>query len=128
VVLEDGVLAKHEYKRFKIRGNAKDRSDDTANLRELLERRFKHTEWRQPDLIVIDGSVAQRNVAEEILKFKNLNIQIVNVVKNAQHKPERIVGDTKVVKDYHHDILLVNQEAHRFAINYHRLLRGKIPR
>lgn len=132
VVLEDGVLAKHEYKRFKIRGSAKDRSDDTANLRELLERRFKHTEWRIPDLIIIDGSVAQRNIAEQVLK--NLvgnqvpDIQIVNVVKNAEHKPERIVGDTKVVKDYHHDILLVNQEAHRFAINYHRLLRDKIDR
>jgi excinuclease ABC subunit C len=126
VVLEDGALAKHEYKRFKIMGNAKDRSDDTANLRELLERRFRHTEWRQPDLIVIDGSVAQRNVAEQVVGHRVTDIKIVNVVKNAQHKPERIVGDTKVVKDYHHDILLVNQEAHRFAINYHRLLRGKI--
>lgn len=126
VVMEDGVLAKHEYKRFKMKGRTKDENNDTANLEEMLRRRFKHDDWRTPDLIVIDGGVAQKNRADQVVRPLRSNIAIVSVVKNDKHKPDHIIGDAQIVKDYHHDILLVNQEAHRFAIAYHRLLRGKI--
>jgi len=126
VVMEDGILAKHEYKRFKIKGKSKDKSDDVANLTEMLERRFKHNEWRLPDLVVIDGGIAQKSAAEQVVRGGTSNIQTVSVVKNDKHKPDHIMGNSKIVRDYHHDILLVNSEAHRFAINYHRLLRGKV--
>ncbi|HEY9582809.1 MAG TPA: GIY-YIG nuclease family protein [Candidatus Paceibacterota bacterium] len=130
VVMEDGLFAKHEYKRFKLKGKSKDKNDDIANLREILKRRFRHREWRMPDLIVIDGGLAQKNCAEQVVlnpetRFRNL-VSVVSVVKNTQHRPDHILGESKIVRDYHHDILLVNQEAHRFAINYHRLIRGKL--
>lgn len=129
VVMENGALAKHEYKRFKLKGKAKNESNDTANLREVLERRFKYDNWPTPDLIVVDGAQAQLNVARLVLSsFQSpvSSIQIVGVVKDAKHKPDHIMGDSAIVRDYHHDILLLNSEAHRFAIAYHRLLRGKI--
>ena len=136
VVMENGELAKHEYKRFKLRGLAKNKNDDIANLTELLERRFKHYEWPTPDLIVIDGGVAQLNVARLVmsnppasragLQLEICKPEIVSVIKNDKHKPDRILGDSAIVRDYHHDILLANAEAHRFALVYHRLLRGKL--
>ena len=127
VVMEDGVLAKHEYKRFKIRTRA---NDDIGSLTEMLTRRFRHNEWRMPDLIVVDGGIVQKSRAEQIIHnpetgFRN-PVSVVSVVKNAEHKPDHVMGDSKIVRDYHHDILIVNQEAHRFAINYHRRLRDKI--
>jgi len=123
VVMEDGVLARHEYKRFKIRTRT---NDDVGSLTEVLTRRLRHREWRMPDLIVIDGGSAQLGVAKFTIEHLRFNIPLVSVVKNAAHKPDHIIGDSKIVCDYHHDILLVNQEAHRFAINYHRKLRDKI--
>ena len=123
VVMQDGMLAKDEYRKFKLRVS---KNDDVGSLAELLIRRFGHKEWLLPDLIVVDGGVAQLNSARDILKFRNLDISIVSVVKNEKHKPDHIMGDSKVVRDYHRDILRVNQEAHRFAINYHKLLRDKI--
>src|SRR3989344_64341 len=64
VVMEDGVLAKHEYKRFKIRTRA---NDDIGSLTEMLTRRFRHNEWRMPDLIVVDGGIVQKSRAEQII-------------------------------------------------------------
>ncbi|HEY4514938.1 MAG TPA: GIY-YIG nuclease family protein [Candidatus Paceibacterota bacterium] len=123
VVLVDGEPDKGQYRKFKIRTRT---NDDTGSLRELLERRLRHKEWPLPDIAVIDGGPAQRAVALELLAQKSetgFPISIVNVIKNDKHKPERIVGDSSVVRDYHHDILLANSEAHRFAIAYHRALR-----
>ena len=62
VVIENGEPAKRYYRKFKIRGG-KDgvRIDDIANLKEILERRFAHKEWAFPDLIVVDGGIAQKN-------------------------------------------------------------------
>ncbi len=129
-VLTDGLPDKAEYRKFKIRTRT---NDDPGSLRELLTRRIKHTEWTTPDIVVIDGGPAQRAVGEKIFDNLEVNdpsevkseasVKIVNVIKNDKHKPERIVGDSAIVRDYHHEILLANSEAHRFAIAYHRQLR-----
>lgn len=123
VVVEDGELNKSQYRKFKIRGllGKEVGVNDIANLKEILIRRLGHTEWPLPNLIVVDGSVAQINAAENILKEKNINIQIVSVVKDEHHKAREILG--KVSKEHERDILLANSEAHRFAIGYHRKLR-----
>lgn len=117
-VVIDGEVQKSEYKKFKI---SKDANDDTAGLREILMRRFKHSEWRLPNLIVIDGGLGQINVAREIIK----NIPIVSVVKDDAHKPDHFLGDDESVKAHTKAILLANSEAHRFAIAYHKRLRNK---
>ncbi len=124
VVSTDGELDRGAYRKFKIRGS--DRVvDDTRHLSQLLERRLKHAEWPLPDLIVIDGGVAQRGVAQKVFKEKGLNIDIVSVVKDERHKPRDILGLERNISDRKNEIVLLNSEAHRFAISYHRSLLRK---
>ncbi len=117
-VVIDGEIAKSEYKKFKL---SKEVNDDVNNLKEILTRRLRHEEWGMPSLIVIDGGISQINAAREIVK----NIPIVSVVKNDSHKPSYFLGDEALAKEHSKSILLANSEAHRFAINYHKLLRKK---
>lgn len=125
VVMEDGELNKSEYRKFKIRGEGKGRIDDVKNLKEILVRRLGHAEWNLPNLIVIDGGVAQMNVAKETLKERNFNIEIVSVVKDERHKPREVLGKRGKIRRYIRDILLINNEAHRFAISFHKKRRGE---
>lgn len=120
VVIEDGEVNKSQYRKFKIH---KDKNNDVANLREVLTRRFNHPEWPMPNLIVVDGGVAQINVGKEI--FKNTNV--VSVVKDERHKAREIIELKKIPQgeSLRKLIFLANSEAHRFAINYHRNLRGR---
>jgi excinuclease ABC subunit C len=129
-VLEDGEIKKSDYRKFKIK-NYKD-ANDTGALLEVLERRFAHPEWIYPDLIVVDGGIAQINVAKKFqVNFAKLHkdgkkirlIPIVSVLKDERHKPKNILGDKRFVLKYKRDILLANNEAHRFAISFHRKLR-----
>ena len=117
VVLENGQLNKAEYRKFKIRTVAG--SNDVAALQEVLNRRFSHPEWRMPDVVVVDGSEVQKRAAEEISK-----IAVVAVVKNEKHKPRALVGKPNIVDRYQKEILLANNEAHRFVIAYHKKLRS----
>ena len=118
VVLEDNEPRKSEYRKFKIKTST---NDDNASLREILERRFNHPEWPMPKLIVVDGGKAQVNTAEKVLNECGLIIPVVGVVK-----PKGFLGDKALVQKHDRAILLANSEAHRFAIGYHRKLRGKL--
>jgi excinuclease ABC subunit C len=121
-VLVGGEKEKNEYRKFKLEEGV---NDDYEGLREILLRRFSHKEWTFPDLIVIDGGLAHKQTAERVIAGLSLLIPCVSVVKDERHKPKDILGD-KVHVDYHKkDILLVNAEAHRFAIRYHKTLRDK---
>lgn len=120
----DGEVNKSQYRKFKIKA---DKNDDTKNLKEVLSRRFNHPEWRWPDLIVIDGGLGQLNAAQAVVKERNLSIKVVSVVKDKTHKAKGILGLTTNDRrpTTERAILLANAESHRFAINYHRLLRSK---
>ncbi len=122
-VVENGEVNKSEYRKFKI--NQFDQSNDTGALQELLVRRLGHAEWTLPNLIVIDGSTAQLNAAKKVLQERNFNIDLVAVVKDEQHRPREIIGAKGKLSKYEKEILLANSEAHRFAITYHKLVRGK---
>lgn len=125
-VVEDGELAKSQYRKFRIRGTkGKVKVDDTNNLKEVLMRRLGHSEWRLPNIIVVDGGTAQINAAKEILAEHEMNIDVVSVLKDARHKAKELIGDNKLITAWSKSILLANSEAHRFAITYHRKLRGK---
>jgi len=127
VVWEDGELNKNQYRKFKIRGDGSVTIDDTKNLSEVLLRRLGHAEWKLPNLIVVDGSVAQLNAAQTVLTERGFNIEIVGVVKDDKHKAKEIIGKKGKIKNYEQQILLINAEAHRFAIAYHRgLSRGRM--
>jgi excinuclease ABC subunit C len=124
VVIEGGRKETKEYRKFKLEEGV---NDDYEGLRQMLKRRLSHTEWRYPDLIVIDGGKAHKETGEKVLAGLSLSIPCVSVVKDERHKPKDILG-SKVHVDYHKkEILLANAEAHRFAIGYHKTLRNKLP-
>ena len=122
-VLENGEIAKSEYKKFKIRTQAG--VNDTGALKEVLERRLAHTEWPYPNLIVVDGGTAQINVTKSILALLNIDVPVVSVLKDERHKPKDILGNKNFAVKYKREILLANSEAHRFAIAYHKNVRAK---
>ncbi|MEL6803621.1 MAG: excinuclease ABC subunit C, partial [Bacteroidota bacterium] len=117
-VVEGLQPTKSEYRKFKIESVSG--SNDPAALKEVLERRLRHPEWPYPQIIVVDGSTAQKNAAEYVLKKAGCMIPVVGVVKDEQHKPKRLIGSKKLLAMYEDAILLANAEAHRFAITYHR--------
>lgn len=137
-VVIDGKKETSEYKKFKL---VQDINDDYMGIHEMLRRRLKHTEWGMPDLIVIDGGMGQKNIAEKVIAKLNLNIRVISVVKDDKHKAREILGieniigvkvdlkkkENKIEREIlKNSIILANYEAHRFAIKYHKELRGKI--
>lgn len=126
-VIEDQDIKKSDYRMFKIKGQKN--ADDTKALREVLSRRFNHKEWNFPDLIVVDGGVAQLNATQTELDIANLKIPVVAVTKDDRHKPLKIQDlnneNKQIIEEKKREILLANSEAHRFAISFHRKVRGK---
>jgi len=122
-VLESGEPAKNEYRKFKIKDIPS--ANDTAALKQVLERRLAHPEWPYPQIIVVDGSTAQKNAAELVLSKNTMLIPVVGVVKDERHKPIRLIGQKKILDAHKEAILHANAESHRFAIAYHRDKRSK---
>lgn len=125
-VIESGEVAKDEYRKFKIK--TLNDANDPAALKEVLERRLNHPEWPLPQIIVVDGSTAQKNAAEAVLRATGHVIPVVAVVKDDRHKPIRLIGQKHLLELHQQSILHANAESHRFSITYHRLKRDKIPR
>ncbi len=117
-VVDSGEADKNEYRKFKIKTLSD--ANDPAALREVLRRRFEHTEWPYPHIIVADGNIIQKNAIEGVLKEFNVSIPVVAVVKDERHKASRLMGPEMLLKQHKLEILLANAEAHRFAINYFR--------
>ncbi|MBU6323805.1 MAG: UvrB/UvrC motif-containing protein [Patescibacteria group bacterium] len=120
-VLEGDSPAKREYRTFRIRGAG---NDDIASLRETLSRRLPHTEWPLPRAIVVDGGRTHKKAAEAELKDAGVAIPVVAVVKDDRHRPREVIGSRAAgITDA--DAVLVNSEAHRFAVSRHRALRSR---
>jgi excinuclease ABC subunit C len=122
-VMINGELSKKEYRKFIIK--TQNKSNDTGALLEILERRFNHKDWTLPNLIVLDGAKPQINVTKKVLNKLNIKIPVVSVVKDERHKAKAIIGDNNLINIYKNYILLLNNEAHRFAINFHKDKRAK---
>ncbi len=140
VVFAGGEPDKNEYRKFKIKNE--ESKGDVAMLREVLERRFKRMnseeseKWPRPDLIILDGGKAQLNTATKILKKHSLDIPILAVSKGeklrSSRAPDKIFfpGRKEPLKlplasPALHIIKRVRDEAHRFAIEYHRKRKRK---
>lgn len=129
VVFERGAPAKAEYRKFRISNDAA--KDDFSAIREALTRRFRHSEWRTPDLLLIDGGAGQVQAALDVLTSIDKNIPVVGIAKGRERKrndlivpPSQDALRTKL--EPHLDLLIsVRDEAHRFAITYHRKVRSK---
>ena len=132
VTFIQGRPDKNFYRKFKI--YTKQTPDDTAMLKEILERRFKHDEWPFPDLILIDGGRGQVKVARTSLAALNISIPIVGISKNERHLGHQLVilgrksplPLTKISVTDKNLLLAINSEAHRFAIGYYRKLHRKL--
>ena len=139
MVFEDGVPAREHYRRYKIKTVTG--TDDFASMHEVLSRRFKHTEYEDPDLIVIDGGKGQLSSALRVLQ--EIGRPELKVVGLAKARTERNFQDQTVQateerfflpgrnnpiifknnSEAHHILVGIRDEAHRFAITYHRKLR-----
>lgn len=133
VVFKNGVADRTAYRKFKIKV---DKNDDTANMRETLERRMKHLkDWGRPDLVIIDGGVGQLNAVADILKAED--IAFIGRNKSGDHgKNARVqivvpVGDRYEVREEPSDsnlaklVARIDDESHRFAVSYHTVLKRK---
>jgi excinuclease ABC subunit C len=123
VVSSQGEFDKSQYRKFKIKNNPN--NDDLKSLTEILERRLRHLDWPLPNLFVVDGGENQLKTFKTILNKHNIEIPVVSVVKNEKHKAREILGDKEFVKN-ENDIYKINEETHRFTLNYHRKLRSKV--
>ena len=141
VVFVNGASDRSEYRKFKMR---QQKNDDTANMREVISRRLKHHEWPYPDLIILDGAGAQIAAVKDLLDAakipvigrdksgdhtRNAPVNIIipepnprgNSLKKSDFQSVYLPPDSHVAKL----IARIDEESHRFAITYHRLLKRK---
>ena len=140
VVYDRGRPKRNDYRKFKIKGIQG--ADDYGSMREVLTRRFTHglKEREQskdlggftafPDLILMDGGKGQVNVALQVLDELKLNIPVCGMVKDDYHRTRGLYYDNQEISidkssEAFRLITRIQDEAHRFAIEYHRSLRGK---
>ena len=140
VVFEDGRPKKNDYRKFRIK--TVKGPDDYKSMREVLTRRFTRgmrerageEETRgfavYPDLIMMDGGRGQVNIALEVLDELHINIPVCGMVKDDNHNTRGLYyNNVEIPIDRHSEgfklITRVQDEAHRFAIEYHRSLRSK---
>lgn len=144
VVFENGISKKSDYRRFKI--NTIKGPDDYGSMEEILKRRFirgiKERESIEqsnldlqgfsvfPDLILMDGGKGQVNIAKLILDSLGLEIPVAGLVKDDNHQTRGIIYENEEINlEYDSDgfklIYNIQEEAHRFAISFHRSLRSR---
>jgi len=121
VVFVDGEPDKNEYRKFRIR--TVEQSDDTGMLREVLLRRFGH-DWDLPTLIMVDGGVGQVHTTERVVAEAGLVIPVVGIAKGPERKRNDVIGTIPKGID-EKTLIRVRDEAHRFAISYHRKVRSR---
>jgi len=136
-----GLPDKKFYRKFKIRIDGK--PNDVAMLKEILHRRINHPEWGWPDLILIDGGKAQLNAALQCLKYKFKEMKVMALAKKKKEPVASLpviapqlnklfikgrkqpILLKKLPREIFNLILQLRDEAHRFAISYHKKLRKK---
>ena len=146
VVYEDGRPKRNDYRKFRIK--TVQGPNDYASMEEVLTRRFEHgleekkeysgeTEGKRlgsftrfPDLIMMDGGRGQVNVALKVLRELGLDIAVCGMVKDDRHRTRGLYfQNVEIPIDRHSEgfklITRIQDEAHRFAIEYHRSLRSK---
>ena len=140
VVYERGKPKRNDYRKFKIKGI--EGADDYGSMREVLTRRFTHGLKEQkeskeiggfssfPDLILMDGGKGQVNVALQVLGDLRLNIPVCGMVKDDYHRTRGLYYENQEIaidknSEAFRLITRIQDEAHRFAIEYHRSLRSK---
>ena len=134
VVWEGKGFKKNDYRKFKLR--TIDGPDDYGSMREVLTRRIERfvkddVKFNNlPSIFLIDGGLGQVNVAEEVLKEYKLDLPVMGMVKDDNHRTRGLIYngveiDLNDYKELFKLITRIQDETHRFAIEYHRFLRSK---
>ena len=140
VCFKDGIPSKKDYRKYKIK--TVEGPDDYASMREVLTRRFRHGLEEQksgkelgsfnvfPDLIMMDGGKGQVNIALEVLDELHISIPVCGMVKDDHHRTRGLYyQNIEIPIDRNSEgfrlITRVQDEAHRFAIEFHRKLRSQ---
>ncbi len=122
VVFLNGKPAKNLYRKFKI---STEKPNDIAMIKEVLIRRLNHQEWSLPDFILIDGGKAQLNVGLSVIKNKSIEVAALAKKNNELFLKNKKILLKDLPNDFSNLILRMRDEAHRFAISYHKQLRNK---
>ena len=132
VVYKGGKPAKKEYRKYKV---SIDKNDDYNTMKEVINRRYSralidHTEL--PDLIIVDGGENQIRACNDILNNLGLSIMVCGLKKNEHHRTNELINGKnmityKIDKDSNlfHYLTRMQDEVHRFTINYHKTIRSK---
>lgn len=127
VVFENFEPTKSEYRKFKIFGL--NTPNDTAMLQEVIRRRLNHPEWPLPDLFLIDGGRGQLNAVLEVLIKHDIRIPAVSLAKQEEELYSPTLPNPLPLKSLPESLQYafqrIRDEAHRFAVTYHRKLRSK---
>lgn len=130
VVFSDGKPQRSQYRRYRLSGG----NNDVASMKEVLYRRLfrmLREDSERPDLIIVDGGLPQLGAAREIMEALHLEIPLIALAKDAHHNTDSIlldeVNDVKLLPGEPLTMFLsaMQDEVHRFAVSYHRLLRQK---
>ena len=131
VVFIDGKPAKNEYRKYKV---SFEKNDDYNTMREIMYRRYQKAlvdKTELPDLIILDGGEKQIVAAKEILDLLHVPSKVVGLKKNDKHRTNDLIdSDLSTIpldrtSNVFHYLTRMQDEVHRFTINYHRTLRSK---
>ena len=132
VVYVNGLPLKKEYRKYKV---SVDKNDDYNTMKEVIYRRYQKAlveKSELPDLIIVDGGVNQINAAKDILDSLNLSILVVGLKKDDKHSTKSLIhGNTYQEIDLSNDknvffyLTKIQDEVHRYTINYHKQIRSK---
>ncbi len=131
VVFKNGYPSKADYRKYKV---LIDKNDDYNTMKEVIERRYskiKRESSEKPDLIIVDGGENQIRACKEILDKLDLNIYVCGLKKNNKHRTNDLVlEDLSILELDHtsnvfHYLTKMQDEVHRYTINYHRTIRSK---
>ena len=132
VVFKNGKPSKNEYRKYKV---SVDKNDDYNTMREVIYRRYYRCmvdRLEMPDLILVDGGINQINACKSVLDELHLKIKVCGLRKDDHHKTNKLIdGDTLQIieiprmSDVFHYLTRIQDEVHRYTINYHKQIRSK---
>lgn len=134
VVFENGRPQRKSYRKFKIK--TVDGPDDYSSMQEVIYRRFRRAQKGDagfsymPDIIFVDGGLGHVHAVQEVLDAMNLHIIVAGMVKDDRHRTRGLIVDEKEIDLKERPVLFryvttIQDEVHRFSIDYHHGLRNK---
>lgn len=127
VVFEGGMPKKEDYRRYKLQ-TVEGKPDDFKSMQEVVGRRYEDQNQPTPNLIIIDGGKGQLSSALEIIRRAGLTVPVIGLAKEFEHIFKEGDSEPLILPRHSQALYLIQRirdEAHRFAITYHRKLRSK---